>query len=34
LLREGHVDAAWQAANEGGCTNDLWLTLAERRRGE
>src|ERR1019366_2378398 len=34
LLWEGHVDAAWHAANEGGCTNDLWLTLAERRRGE
>jgi len=34
LLWEGDVDAAWQAANEGGCTDDLWLTLAEHRRGE
>ncbi len=34
LLWEGHVDAAWQAAGEGGCTSDLWLQLAERRRAE
>src|SRR6202035_2800597 len=34
LLWEGNLDGAWRAANEGGCTRDLWLELAERRRGE
>ncbi len=32
LLWEGDPDAAWRAANEGGCTRDLWLELADRRR--
>ncbi|HWC26473.1 MAG TPA: hypothetical protein VG474_07815 [Solirubrobacteraceae bacterium] len=32
LLWEGDGDAAWEAANEGGCTPDLWLELADRRR--
>lgn len=31
---EGDLDAAWEAANEGGCTSDLWLGLADRRRTE
>lgn len=34
LLWEGDPDAAWQAANEGGCTDGLWLELADRRRGQ
>lgn len=34
FLWEDDPDAAWEAANEGGCTPDLWLELAERRRGE
>jgi len=32
LIWEGDVEAAWQAASEGGCTPSLWLELAERRR--
>lgn len=34
LLWEGDTDAAWQAAGEGGCTPDLWLQLADRRRAD
>jgi uncharacterized Zn finger protein len=34
LLWENDVDAAWQAANEGGCSPDLWLKLADLRRAE
>jgi uncharacterized Zn finger protein len=34
LIWEGDADAAWQAANEGGCTSDLWLKLADLRRAE
>lgn len=32
LIWEGDPDAAWQAANEGGCSRDLWLKLADLRR--
>lgn len=31
LLSEGGVDAAWEEAVEGGCTEDLWFRLAEER---
>jgi uncharacterized Zn finger protein len=31
-LWEGDPDTAWQAAQEGGCTRDLWLELADLRR--
>jgi uncharacterized Zn finger protein len=31
LLDEQRHDEAWTAALEGGCTDDLWLALAERR---
>jgi uncharacterized Zn finger protein len=34
LIWEGDADAAWQAANEGGCSRDLWLKLADLRRAE
>jgi len=34
LIWEDDADAAWQAANEGGCTPDLWLELADLRRPE
>ena len=34
LLWEDDPDAAWQAATEGGCTNSLWLQLADQRRVE
>jgi len=34
LIWEDDTDAAWQAANEGGCTPDLWLKLADLRRPE
>jgi uncharacterized Zn finger protein len=34
LICEDDTDAAWQAANEGGCTPDLWLKLADLRRPE
>ena len=34
LLWEDDADAAWRAANEGGCSRDLWLKLADLRRGE
>lgn len=32
FLWEGDVDGAWEVANDGGCTRELWLELAERRR--
>ncbi|MGH2968961.1 MAG: hypothetical protein ACRDK0_07840 [Solirubrobacteraceae bacterium] len=32
LLWEGDPDGAWNAAGEGGCTPQLWLELADRRR--
>jgi uncharacterized Zn finger protein len=31
LLWEGDVDAAWRAAQDGGCAEGLWLDLARRR---
>jgi hypothetical protein len=31
LLWEGDVDAAWQAAQDGGCRDDLWLRVARER---
>ncbi|TCP43620.1 putative Zn finger protein [Tamaricihabitans halophyticus] len=31
LLWEGDSDAAWQAAKDGGCRDDLWLRLARDR---
>lgn len=31
LLWEGEDDAAWEEAREAGCTEDLWLRLAETR---
>jgi uncharacterized Zn finger protein len=31
LLWEGKDEEAWQEAQAGGCTNDLWLELAARR---
>ena len=34
LLWEDDMDAAWQTANEGGCSRDLWLKLADLRRAE
>ena len=34
LIWEDDADAAWEAANEGGCTPDLWLKLADLRRAE
>jgi uncharacterized Zn finger protein len=34
LLWEDDPDAAWRAAIEGGCTNSLWLQLADQRRAE
>jgi uncharacterized Zn finger protein len=34
LIWEGDADAAWRAANDGGCTPDLWLKLADLRRAE
>lgn len=34
LIWEGDADAAWEAANEGGCSPDLWLKLADLRRAE
>jgi uncharacterized Zn finger protein len=34
LIWEDDLEAAWQAANDGGCTPTLWLELAERRRDE
>jgi uncharacterized Zn finger protein len=34
LLWEGDPGAAWEAAQEGGCSRDLWLKLADLRRAE
>ena len=34
VIWEGDADAAWRAANDGGCTPDLWLKLVELRRAE
>ena len=34
FLWEGNVDAAWEVAGEGGCTQELWLELAAHRRAE
>lgn len=31
LVWEGDIDAAWQAAQHGGCTRPLWLELARAR---
>jgi uncharacterized Zn finger protein len=31
LIDEQRPDEAWTAAQQGGCTDDLWLALAERR---
>jgi hypothetical protein len=31
LLWEGDAEAAWQAAADGGCRDDLWLRLARQR---
>ena len=31
FLWEKDVEAAWREAKEGGCSNDLWLTLAAKR---
>jgi len=32
FLWEDDVDAAWRKANEGDCTPELWIELAQRRR--
>jgi len=34
LLWEGGVEAAWREAKEGGCSEELWLELADRRARE
>ncbi len=34
LLWEGDVAAAWQAAQDGGCSEAVWLTLARKRADE
>ena len=34
LLWENDIEAAWQAACEGGCTDFLWLELARRREDD
>jgi hypothetical protein len=31
LLWEGEDEAAWHEAQTGGCSDDLWLRLADRR---
>ena len=31
FLWEKNVEAAWREAQEGGCSNDLWLELAAKR---
>lgn len=31
LLWEGNVEDAWREAKEGGCSEGMWLELAERR---
>jgi uncharacterized Zn finger protein len=34
FLWEQDLESAWRAAREGGCTDTLWLELADRRRAE
>jgi uncharacterized Zn finger protein len=34
LLWEGEVEAAWREAKEGGCSERLWMELADRRARE
>ena len=34
FLWEKDVDAAWREANEGGCSNTLWLELAAKREND
>jgi uncharacterized Zn finger protein len=34
LLWEHAVEAAWQEAQAGGCTDDLWLQLASQRESD
>lgn len=34
LLAEGDIDGAWDAAHEGDCSEQVWLTLAEHRERE
>ena len=34
FLWEGDVEAAWREAQEGGCSEELWLELAARREEE
>jgi tetratricopeptide (TPR) repeat protein len=34
LLSDGDVHAAWEAAQYGGCSEALWLTLARKRAGQ
>src|SRR5207244_245202 len=34
FLLDGEVKAAWQAAAEGGCTEQVWLRLADLRRAD
>jgi hypothetical protein len=32
FLWKNDVDSAWHEAEEGGCSNDLWLPLAAKRK--
>jgi uncharacterized Zn finger protein len=34
FLWEKDVEAAWQEANRGGCSNNLWMELAAKREKE
>jgi uncharacterized Zn finger protein len=34
FLWEKNVEAAWREAQEGGCSNDLWLDLSAKREKE
>lgn len=34
FLWEKDVEAAWQEANQGGCSNNLWMELAAKRERE
>ncbi len=34
FLWEKDVEAAWQEANQGGCSNNLWMELAAKRKKE
>ncbi|MGZ3142688.1 SWIM zinc finger family protein [Lentzea chajnantorensis] len=34
LLADGEIDAAWQAAVDGGCSDGLWLRLARARAAD